>query len=444
MNRYRTLLLTALMFFCAQSYLAAGLTGVWDGSISVGVQQLRLVFHITEQPAGTLAATLDVPAQGATGLRCSEATLGEGGIVNIAIASIGASFGGVVSASGDTIVGQFYQSGMTLPLSLARRDLSGRQEPVPPFPYESRQVTFGHDGVTLAGTLTLPAEGKGPFPAVLLVSGSGPQDRDETIAGHKPFLVIADHLTRRGVAVLRYDDRGVGGSSIASGYETTEDFARDALSGIEWLKKCDEIDSSRVGMLGHSEGGAIAIASAQRCAFIVTLAAPAVKGKDLMIEQNRMMVQAGGGAWTPELARQVTDVFTAIDTAGSKASLKARLREIAGDDAALKAQIPALTSPWYVHFVKHDPTAELGRVRCPMLAIGGEWDAQVACEQNLGAIRAHVPTATVLAMPRLNHLLQECQSQAESVAYGDIVQTISPQVLAEIGQFIGRVTEARP
>lgn len=438
MTHLRTLMLVALAaLYCAMAS-AASLSGRWSGNLNLGPQQLGLIINITEQPAGTLSATLDVPAQGASGIPCSVQVTTEQ--VSIGIDALGAKFDGKIATDGNQMIGTFAQNGMQFPLTLKREDTSKRQEPQPPYPYETREVTFAHDGITLAGTLTLPSS-KGPHPAVLLVTGSGPQDRDETIFGHKPFLVIADYLTRHGIAVLRYDDRGVGGSSTASGYETTADLALDAQSGINWLKKCDGIDHQRIGMLGHSEGGSIAIMSAPQCSFIITLAGPAVKGKDLMIAQNRMMVEAQGGQWTPELEKQVTSIFTAIDTAQSPKSLEATLRGIMGDDPNMTAQISGLTSPWYVHLVQHDPTEELRRIHCPMLALNGEWDGQVNCEQNLGAIKRLVPTAQVMALPRLNHLMQECPSRDRNMAYAEIEQTISPTVLEKIADFITTSTK---
>lgn len=438
MTLFRSLMLATAALWCFLAS-ATSLSGRWSGELSLGAQQLKLTINITEQPAGTFSATLDVPAQGANGIACSSVQV-SGDQVSIAIDAIGAKYDGKIEENGNQLSGTFAQSGMQLPLTLKREDMSKRQEPQPPYPYETREVTFGHDGITLAGTLTLPS-GKGPHPAVLLVTGSGPQDRDETIFGHKPFLVIADYLTRHGIAVLRYDDRGVGGSSTASGYETTADLALDAQSGIEWLKKCDGIDHNRIGMLGHSEGGCIAIMSAPQCSFIITLAGPAVKGKDLMIAQNRMMVETQGGKWTPELQKQVTSIFTAIDTAQSQKSLESTLRGIMGDDPNMTAQISALTSPWYVHFVQHDPTEDLKRISCPMLALNGEWDSQVNCDQNLGAIRRLVPTAQVVALPGLNHALQECPSKAQSYNYAEIEQTISPVVLDRIADFIAKISK---
>ena len=295
-------------------------------------------------------------------------------------------------------------------------------------------MTFGHGNVTLAGTLTLP-KGGSCVPAVVLVTGSGPQDRDETIMGHKPFKAIADSLGNHGIAVLRYDDRGVGGSSMATGYETTRDFALDATAAVRYLLKRQEIDPKRTGYIGHSEGGSIAILNHADVAFVITLAAPAVKGKDLMIKQNEMIAKATGNTWNARLAGTVDSVFTLIDTCRDQALLKAKL----GRFPELKAQVGALTSPWYRAFVQLDPTPSLkamGKSRQPMMACNGEWDDQVNCDQNLGAIARWVPSAAIKRYPQLNHLFQHCDSRDRALDYGGNSEDFNPQVIADIVAFI--------
>ena len=317
------------------------------------------------------------------------------------------------------------------------------QEPQPPFPYGEEEVTFSHDSVTLAGTLTLPTQG-GKHPAVVLVTGSGPQDRNETLMEHKPFLLIADHLTRQGFAVLRYDDRGVGGSSAATGNETTLDLAQDAMAAVRFLRSRADIDATRVGILGHSEGGLIAFINAaehpDEVAFIVSLAGPALKGKDLMIAQNLMLLRAQGLEPPAELQTLLTGIFTAIDESTDPDSLRNQLQSLLGNVPQLRNQIPILTSPAYVALIKMDPTPYLQRVKCPVLALNGAWDAQVGAEENLAAIGRLVKHAEVKQYDRLNHLFQTCDSQNSSLAYGQIAETMAPQVLNDIAQWLKKTT----
>ena len=288
--------------------------------------------------------------------------------------------------------------------------------------------------MTLAGTLTLP-KGASRVPAVVLITGSGPQDRDETILGHKPFKAIADSLGNHGIAVLRYADRGVGGSSMATGYETTRDFALDATAAVRYLLKRAEIDPKRTGYIGHSEGGTIAILNHGDVAFVITLAAPGVKGKDLLIKQNEMIVRAAGSEWTPAMGSMVDSVFTLIDTCRDEAVLKSML----GRFPAVKGQVSILATPWYRTFVQLDPTPSLKAIaksRQPMLACNGEWDDQVNCDQNLSAIARWVPSATVKRYPQLNHLFQHCDKREQALNYSGNSEDFNPQVIADIVAFI--------
>ncbi len=426
---------------------AANVKGYWKGEVA----SLPLVFHLFDRD-GELAATLDSPKQGAKDIPCESAVL-RGDSLFIEMPLLRASFRGGISSDGNSILGVFTQ-GRAFLMTLVRTTeeasrLNRPQEPKPPFLYNSREVSFSHDGITLAGTLTTPMWGR-KHPAVVLVSGSGAQNRDEEIAGHKPFAVIADRLTKSGIAVLRYDDRGIGGSSAGSPDDTTLDFAQDALAAIDFLKEQPDIDPAKIGVIGHSEGGIIAyIAAARRpndVAFAVSLAGPAVKGKDLMIEQNRMIAELAGQPLTPEQESNVAAIFTTIDSIKDADALSARLRELmleGGNHSAteIDQSVKVMTSPWYVSFVRLDPSEYIASARCPILALNGEWDMQVSVAQNLEAVKQLNPSVETNAYPGLNHLFQETPSRSMSLSYGAIDQTISPQVLDDIARWIvGKAT----
>lgn len=420
MKQIATLLIIVL--WGATAWAAASLLGTWTGQLDAGVAHIPLVLHID-----STGCSLDSPAQGAIGIPCTSQVDGDN--INIIIPSIGASYSGTIA--GDSLKGTFLQGGHQFALTFTRK---AAKKIAGPRNFIEEQVTFGHGNVTLAGTLSLP-QGSSNVPAVVLVTGSGPQDRDETIMGHKPFKAIADSLGNHGIAVLRYDDRGVGGSSMATGYETTRDFALDATAAVHYLLKRKEIDPKRTGYIGHSEGGLIAMLNHSDVAFVITLAAPAVKGKDLMIKQNEMMVKAAGNTWNAQLAALVDSVFTLIDTCRNETVLKSML----GHFPEVKAQVAALTSPWYRAFIQLDPTPSLkamGKRRQPMMACNGEWDDQVNCDQNLGAIARWVPSAAIKRYQQLNHLFQHCDRRDQALDYSGNSEDFNPQVIADIVAFI--------
>src|SRR5215468_7170224 len=291
---------------------AAGqnLEGIWEGALDVGAMKLRLALKVTKATDGALAAKLDSLDQGAKDLPVDVISLNDGA-VHFEMKRLMAVFDGTLNKEGSEIAGQFKQARASHPLSLKRvakpTTLNRPQEPKPPFPYDEEEVSYENkgDGVKLAGTLTLP-RGKASSPSVILITGSGPQNRNEELLGHKPFLVLADYLTRRGVAVLRVDDRGVGGSTGAVSTSTSENFAADALAGIEFLKGHKGIDAKRIGLIGHSEGGLIAPMVASQSndvAFIVLLAGPGLPGEDILLAQGALILKASGAG--PEaLAKQ--------------------------------------------------------------------------------------------------------------------------------------------
>jgi pimeloyl-ACP methyl ester carboxylesterase len=312
----------------------------------------------------------------------------------------------------------------------------------------------GPSGAHLAGTLTLPP-GKGPFPAVLLINGSGPNDRDETILGHKPFLVLADALTRRGLAVLRMDKRGVGASTGGSPDLTTADYTADAKAAVAWLRHRPEVDPAHLGLLGHSEGAEIApmiAADDPKIAFVVLLAAPAVPGDQLLLAQNRALLAAQGG--TPAQLENAARVNREIyDIAKSDLSaddardqvLKRLTQAGAPENIAAGLATQGLT-PWARWFLRHDPRPALGQIRCPVLVLEGAKDMQVVAGQNLPELRqalAANPAATITELPGLNHLFQTAPTGAPK-EYAAIEETFAPSALALVVDWVGKTAGAAP
>ncbi|MEO6081368.1 MAG: alpha/beta fold hydrolase [Steroidobacteraceae bacterium] len=324
------------------------------------------------------------------------------------------------------------------------------QTPLPPFPYTSEEVSYSNPdrvGVKLAGTLTLP-QGSGPYPVVLLISGSGAQDRDESLLDHKPFLVLADYLTRRGIAVLRVDDRGVGGSTGASAGDTTADFASDVVAGIAWLASRKEIDRERIGLLGHSEGGTIApmVASKDsRVMFVVLVAAPAMNGADIIVEQVRALNLAAGrptfaaNASASTQRRIVDAVLSGGDEAGARTAVTTLMANL-GAPPLDEITMRQLTSAWYRYFLAYDPAPSLRALRIPVLAINGDRDVQVPTSRNEPAMRSALEKnarAEVVVLSGLNHLLQTADTGAVT-EYQQIEETIAPQALKAIGDWVQR------
>jgi pimeloyl-ACP methyl ester carboxylesterase len=364
---------------------------------------------------------------------------------------------------GSEIAGQFKQAGASFSLTLNRvskpQTLNRPQEPKPPFPYDEEEVSYENkrDGVKLAGTLTLP-RGKASSPAVILITGSGPQNRNEELLGHKPFLVLADFLTRQGVAVLRVDDRGVGGSTGSVPDSTGENFAADVLAGIEFLKGRKGINPKQIGLIGHSEGGLVAPLVASQSndvAFIVLLAGPGLPGEEILYLQGALILKANG-ATAEALARQRAGqemMFSILKQEKDNTVAEKKMREgfdkqMAGANEAEKtqanqsfeAQIKMVLSPWFRYFLTYDPRPTLARVKCPVLALNGANDLQVPAPENLREIDAALKAAgnkdvTVMRLSKLNHLFQTSETGSLS-EYVKIEETFAPVALKTIGDWI--------
>ena len=439
--RFRGITPIALLL-CVISVFASDFSGHWKGVVA----NIPIVFHISQD--SIWKATIDSPQQGAMGIACGNVVI-NGNSITIDMPAMRANFKGEIAQDDKSITGTFIQ-GMKFPLTLTRTtaeaaQLNRPQEPLPPFVYNCIDVTFTNGDLTLAGTLTLPYLGN-KHKAVVLVSGSGSQNRDEELYGHKPFAVIADYLTRHGIAVLRYDDRGVGGSSSGRINDTTLDYATDAMAAINYLKSRNDIDTTNIGIIGHSEGGLIAVINAathhKDVNFIVTLAGPYVKGKDILIKQNHLLAEMAGKPLTASQSKDVETIFETIETSTDSLELATRLTDIitATEDSnkveEINKTVKIMTSPWYVSFVKLDPTKYLSQIKCPVLAINGTWDFQVDANQNLETAQRNIPQSTIKRYEGLNHLLQPSPSRQASINYGAIETTISEQVLYDIVKWI--------
>ena len=433
-----------VIMLCGLVASAADFVGHWKGKVA----NLPIVFHIAHD--SEWSATLDSPMQGAKDIPCGKVTV-KGDSIDIDMPALRANYKGVIAQDDKSITGTFTQ-GMSIPLTLTRTtaeaaQLNRPQEPQPPFVYNVKEVTFQNGDLTFAGTLTTPFWGK-KHKAVVLVSGSGAQNRDEELMGHKPFAVIADFLTRHGIAVLRYDDRGVGGSSRGSVDDTTLDFATDAMAAINYLKTRNDIDTTYIGIVGHSEGGLIAVINAalhpNDVNFIVTLAGPYVSGRDILIKQNHLIAEMAGTPLSAQQAKDIEAMFDAIYNSTDSLQLATQLNEImsaTGNHSVeeINNTIKAMTSSWYVAFVKLNPEKYLSQVKCPVLAINGTWDFQVDAEQNLGMAQKMLPTATIKQFEGLNHMFQPAPTRQVSMNYGAIETTISEQVLKTIADWINKL-----
>lgn len=435
--------------------------GAWQGTVAIDSMKLRVGFELQRGEDGAWTAQMSSIDQG-QGAIPVETVVIEGASVRFEAHSIGVEVAGTLAAGGQRIDATFRQGSIDLPLVLERVPKLAvperTQTPEPPFPYREEEVEYdsANEDVLLGGTLTIP-EGAGPFPAVVLVTGSGPQDRDESLLGHKPFLVIADYLARRGIAVLRADDRGVGRSTGRFDVATTFDFCDDALGGVALLKTRAEIDPLRIGIAGHSEGGLVAPIAATRSsdvAFIVLLAGPGVPGKDILLEQIRLISLANGRAAQhvdaevalnsalislvegaevgPELGKQLKTVFD-----GAKQAAPLEQGWIFEETEKMLSE---LNTPWFKAFLSLEPGAVLEQVACPVLVLNGAKDLQVPAGQNVAAIvdalaRGGNERVSSKVYPDLNHLFQPCATGAPS-EYAASPITFAKEALADIVEFV--------
>ena len=399
------------------AFKTTALLGTWTGKLNVGATSLTLVFHF-EQTDDHVVCTMDSPDQGAKGIGVYKNYLSEDS-VSLSVITLGVNYRAKLKDG--QLNGTFVQNGLRLPLVLKKGELERRrpQMPAAPYPYQTEDITFVNqaDNATLSGTLTYPVGyetmKKKDVPVVIMASGSGLQNRDEELFDHKPFLVLADHLARHGIASLRYDDRGFGASKGGDRVQkdaTTLDYKRDAEAGIQYLRSLKKF--GKVGVIGHSEGGNIAfmLGADKKVDFVVSMAGVGVK------------------------------VDTALTAQANK------ILELQGQPARLSVEqyrqnVQALQSPWMDWFIDYDPTADIAEVKCPVMAINGDKDCQVISSLNLPSIRQLLQKNKrhlVKEYPSLNHLFQHCQTGLPT-EYGNIEETISPEVLTDIVEWINGV-----
>ncbi|WP_338792041.1 alpha/beta fold hydrolase [Bernardetia sp. MNP-M8] len=472
----KTLFLSLITFLFSISLMAQNfeksLLGDWKGELSVSGMKLPLIFHISkienEQDENTniFSATMDSPAQGAKDIPVSEVSFLDNNLT-IKISNLGASYEGKL-ISKTQIEGIFKQAGQSFPMILNKMEkgtqketLNRPQEPKAPFDYKTEEVQFQNkkakEETILAGTLTLPKNANNKTPVVILISGSGAQDRNQEILGHKPFLVIADYLTKNGIAVLRYDDRGTAQSTGIFEGSTSKDFATDVEAAIDFLKTRKDINTKKIGLIGHSEGGMIApMVAANRqkdVAFIVLLAGVGVNGSELLVEQQQAIGKLSGMSQEDlvKSKRENEGAFRIINEITDEKLLKEKMTLYLTDsvnqddfppsmtkEEYINAQLSLITSPWMSYFLRYNPKENLSKTVCPILAINGDKDVQVDSKINLTAIEKatqEAGNATIKYFPNLNHLFQTAETGLPS-EYGEIEETFSPLVLKFVTDWI--------
>ncbi len=456
-----TIIITFFVFI--SNVFSQNIEGDWYGKLDVQGTKLRISFHVKNNN-GTFTTTMDSPDQKAFGIP-TDVTLVTDNKIIISMKSMMIKYEGTLVDN--VIKGTFNQGGMALKLDLSHQEIEKEkvhrtQTPKKPYPYKSEEVTFinkNANNIKLAGTLTLPNKVKNPAVAIL-ISGSGPQNRDEELLGHKPFLIISDYLTKNGIAVLRIDDRGVGVSEGTQKEATSADFATDIVAAINYLKTRNDIDTNKIGLIGHSEGGFIAPIVASTCkdevAFIILLAGPGVDGAEVLISQSKKSMELQG---TPKEMidfdeNMSKDIYQFIKTETNTKKLKSKLKEYLKDaktkaplaiasqltDDAIDKQIKTITSPWFTYFIKTNPKQFLKKVDCPVLALNGSKDFQVLPDLNLNAIEKSLHKnndVTIKKMAGLNHLFQHCKTGALN-EYAKIEETISPEVLKIMSDWINK------
>jgi alpha/beta superfamily hydrolase len=469
--KIKTIAFSITLFIYYTLNAQVNFSGTWNGTLNVA-GSIRLVLHVTQAQDGKYSGKLDSPDQHVTGIDCDKVTVA-GKTLTFTIDKIKVSYTG--NLLNDTTLSGTFTQGVNLPLDFHRTNIPfvaktviRPQTPKPPFPYKSEEVIYNGNGLQYGGTITIP-QGNGPFPAVLLITGSGQQDRDETIFDHKPFAVLADALTRDGFVVLRVDDRGKGNSTGDFINSTTADFAKDVNTSVDYLKSRHEVNDKKIGLLGHSEGGMIApMVASQRSDinFIVLMAAPGVKIINLITEQNAAVQETTGidsvtaTNFKPYYRRILETALSTPDTAQLTQKTLNALNEFAtktDSNALQNLQIfypqdklryaleinAAVTNPWFRYFIQFDPQPYLTNLRkVKVLALNGSKDIQVIAQQNLPAIQSALEQGRtkkfeVKEMPGLNHLFQTCTT-CSVAEYAELQETIAPPVLQTITDWLNK------
>ncbi len=469
MNNVKLFVWIILISMIANNLYSQEIIGQWNGAINVNGTELKLIFNIMANENG-YKGSMDSPDQNTFGIPATSVVFENNSLI-FEVKNIGLSYNGKLIQNGK-LDGTFNQGGLELSLIMTKDkvekvELKRPQTPKEPLLYNSEEVIFKNkiEGFYLSGTLTLPKK-DGKFPAVILISGSGAQNRDEEIFGHKPFFVIADHLTKNGIAVLRYDDRGTAKSEGNFKNSTTEDFATDVESAINYLLTRKEIDSNKIGLIGHSEGGIIAPMVAvnnENVNFIVLMAGLGIPGDELLLAQTELISKSMGVSDNDVIKirkfnKGAYDIVTSTDDAKIMYKnlgkyLVNSLSELPEDQKPkkeeesifIKNQISALMNPWMIYFLNYNPTEILEKVECPVFAINGSKDIQVPAQLNLNAIKYSLEkggnkTVTIKEFENLNHLFQECETGSLD-EYVKIEQTFSPLALNEISKWIQKQVE---
>lgn len=430
----------------------AQIEGTWSGNIELPTSKLPFVLHITKEN-NVFKATADSPDQGAYGLNIQEIKF-ENNKLFFKDARMFMTYEG--DLVNNNINGIFKQGGQKFTLNFTKGAFKRNrpQEPQPPFNYKTENVTFENkeSKIKLSGTLTMPSAGK-KFPAIVLVSGSGPQDRNEELFNHKPFWVIADYLTKQGYAVLRYDDRGVGESGGDFENATTFDFADDANCAVNFLKSIKEIDPKKTGILGHSEGGMVAqIIAAQRndIAFIISMAGPGIAIDELMLKQKYDVEKNSGVPEKTLNANQVLfrKIYEIIKTNNSAEKIEQEITAYIKQNpnytnlstTEIKQLTELVNNKWFTTFVRYNPENYFPKIKAKVLALNGDKDVQVAAKENLNGWQnglAHNKKVTVKMYPNLNHLFQKAKTGMPD-EYGAIETTIEPIVLEDISNWLNQ------
>jgi hypothetical protein len=456
MRKFNILIILLLTFNFIQ---AQEIVGDWYGTLKVQGTELPLVFHVQKKDS-IYTSTMDSPKQGAFDIKV-DLTQYENSNLDLKILQMGINYEGSFDSSAEKISGTFKQGAMSFPLNLTRENIVEKvkrpQEPKELFPYSSENITFYNkkDNINLAGTLTLP-ENKEDFPTVILISGSGPQDRNDELFDHKPFLVLSDYLTRQGIAVLRYDDRGVAESEGDFSAATSKDFSTDVEAAINYLRSRKEINKNKIGLIGHSEGGIIApmvAKDSKNINFMVLLAGTGLRGDKLMLLQKKLIEEKSGIDQisinkSQEVFKEAYDLI--ISSEEKDEELKSTLKQYFNEklnntlsDDQLTGLVETLTSKWMKYFLKYDPSTALQNTEIPVLALFGENDLQVPSEENSRILKeslaiAENNNATILTLEDLNHLFQESKTGLPN-EYSEIEQTISPKVLDIISNWINEL-----
>lgn len=460
----KTNIITIGLFFLTLTILSQNITGIWNGAIEVDKDtKFNFIFNIQDD-GEAYQTTVDISTQRVNGIKAIKTSV-KGDSLIIDLSNVGMTYSGKLNANHTLIKGKIVEGLNSFPLNLSMDSMSETpkanrpQEPLKPYSYIEEKVSFVNNdaNITLAGTFTRP-KGNKKYPVVILISGSGPQDRDETISQHKPFLVLADYLTKQGIAVLRYDDRGFGESTGNHSNATTYDFALDVISAMVYLKTRDDVDTNKIGLIGHSEGGIIAPLVANKTndvAFIISLAGTGISGTELSVIQSKTMRPFP----VPDEAAYEKGIRKAIEIAKQKkdvSDIKPELKEhynetiapilknLSVPDVQVNEIITGLvamrTTKWVRYFYEYNPADQYEKVNCPVLSLNGSLDTQVEAKINQDGLRQALTKGKnkdfeIIEIEGLNHLFQNAKT-GKMDEYSDIEETFSPKALIIISDWI--------